>query len=242
MKFFIAKVNLKEYAKTGFTQLRPIQVNYREKRFMLPIRLGTVNAAGKQDLFVYGLSQKGRIETTNYRTVKIPTDVDIPEYIKTKQQFAPFYRSLFNTQAAKADDVVFLEYAWNVNSCDPCVTESLTNEELNELGAFWVNKGTGDTYVTRLHVRYDRETFPEDLMFQVTGNTESFQGRYAIHHAWQGEVSCPAATTYLTKTLPKRREAEAKNLAHLTNWDINDIRKNMLPIPQVKDALPKISE
>ncbi len=238
MKFFIAKVNLKEYSKTGFTQLRPIQVNYREKRFMLPIRLGTVNANGKQDLFVYALSRNGRIESTNYRTVKLASDVEIPAYIKTKSQFAPFYKSLFKNQSDKEGGVVFLEYAWNMNWCDPCAADPLTTKELLELGAFWLqpktevnsnqlspNTGASDVYVTRLHVRYDRETFPEDLMFQATGNTENFQGRYIIRHAWQGEAACPAAKSYLTQTVPRQQEEAMKNLARLTGWDINQIRQ-----------------
>ena len=37
---------------------------------MLPIRLGMVNADGAQELFVYALTRKGRVETTNYRTVR----------------------------------------------------------------------------------------------------------------------------------------------------------------------------
>jgi hypothetical protein len=36
MKFFVAKVNLKEYAKSGYTRLRPIQIAYDSARFMLP--------------------------------------------------------------------------------------------------------------------------------------------------------------------------------------------------------------
>ena len=39
---------------------------------MLPIRLGMVNAAGPQELFIYALTRKGRVETTNYRTVRLP--------------------------------------------------------------------------------------------------------------------------------------------------------------------------
>ncbi len=73
MKFFVAKVNLKEQAKLGFSILRPIQVAYESPKFMLPIRLGMVNADGPQELFVYALTRKGRVETTNYRTVKLPT-------------------------------------------------------------------------------------------------------------------------------------------------------------------------
>lgn len=240
MKFFIAKVNLKEYSKTGFTQLRPIQVNYREKRFMLPIRLGTVNATGKQDLFIYALTRNGRVETTNYRTVKLPSDLEIPAYVKDKQQFANFYRDMFRNQVEKEGGAVFLEYAWDMSWCDPCAADPLSSKELQELGAFWIkpdannnNSGAADAYVTRLHVRYDRETFPEDLMFQSTGNTENYQGRYIIRHPWQGEASCPAARDYLNRTAPKQQDEAAKNLAKMTGWDINEIRKQL---PKLKKA------
>jgi hypothetical protein len=53
------KVNLSEKKRLGFTYLRPIQVAYESPKFMLPIRLGMVNADGPQELFVYALSQKG---------------------------------------------------------------------------------------------------------------------------------------------------------------------------------------
>src|SRR5260221_8066816 len=59
MKFFVARVNLKEQAKLGFSYLRPIQVAYESPKFMLPIRLGMVNANGPQDLFVYALTKQG---------------------------------------------------------------------------------------------------------------------------------------------------------------------------------------
>jgi hypothetical protein len=236
MKFFIAKVNLKAYSKTGFTQLRPIQVNYREKRFMLPIRLGTVNAKGKQDLFVYGITREGRIETTNYRTSKVPTDLNIPTYIKTTNQFGKFYKDLFSNQVNKNEDGVFLEYAWNMSWCDPCVGTPLNNKQLNEVGAFWVQPNGGtEAFVTRLHVRYDKETFPEDLMFQVTGNSENFQARYVINHPFAVKpTACPAAKTYVENTLPKRWEEEAKNTASLTGWDVNSIRK------KITETKPKI--
>ena len=73
MKFFVAKVNLKEQAKTGAAYLRPLRVSYESPRFMLPIRLGTVNADGPQDLVILSVSRRGRVETTNYMTVKLPT-------------------------------------------------------------------------------------------------------------------------------------------------------------------------
>ena len=63
MRFFVAKVNLTEQKKLGFNYLRPIQVAYESPKFMLPIRLGMVNANGPQELFIYALTKNGRVET-----------------------------------------------------------------------------------------------------------------------------------------------------------------------------------
>lgn len=243
MKFFVAKVNLKEYSKTGFTRLRPIQIAYNSERFMLPIRLGTVNAQGKQELFIYALTRTGRVETTNYRTVKLPSDVDVPEFIKDKNEFASFYRDMFRTAVDKENGkAVFLEYAWDMNWCDPCAADPLSDKELRELGVFWAGGSNetqpqpsgmfmppsqgADVYISRLHVRYDRDNFPEDLMFQATGNRDNFQGRYIIHHPFKGEASCDAGKAYF-RELPKRQQKAAETLARLTNRDINEIRNKM---------------
>ncbi|NVO07147.1 MAG: DUF2330 domain-containing protein, partial [Rhodoferax sp.] len=59
MKFFVAKVNLQEQAKTGYTTLRPLQFAFESEKFMLPLRLGMLNAPPDkpQDLIVYALTQ-----------------------------------------------------------------------------------------------------------------------------------------------------------------------------------------
>src|SRR3989441_11119038 len=43
MKFFVARVNLEEQARIGATYLRPLQIAFESKKFMLPIRLGMLN-------------------------------------------------------------------------------------------------------------------------------------------------------------------------------------------------------
>src|SRR5438067_4685056 len=142
MRFFVAKVNLKEKAALGFSYLRPLQVAYESPKFMLPIRLGTVNAEGTQELFVYALTRNGRVETTNYRTVKLPSDLDIPLYIK--DDFPPFYKAMFSQQVRREDmNVVFTEYAWDMNWCDPCAADPLSRDELKRLGVFWMNDNDG---------------------------------------------------------------------------------------------------
>ena len=93
----------------GLTFLRPLQFAYESPKFMLPIRLGMLNAKGEQDLLIYMLSRDGRVETTNYRTVKLPSDLEIPEFVKN--DFGTFYKSMFNEQARKENhSVVFTEY------------------------------------------------------------------------------------------------------------------------------------
>jgi hypothetical protein len=231
MKFFVAKVNLKEQKKLGFTYLRPIQVAFESPKFMLPIRLGMVNADGPQELFIYALTSKGRVETVNYRTAKLPADQDVPEFVQA--EFASFYRDMFSTQVAREGmQVVFTEYAWDMGWCDPCASAPLSAEELRALGCYWVNNvsragADGQTpFITRLHVRYDADHFPEDLVFQETGDRTNFQGRFVIRHEWKGTGDCPQARAYRTG-LAERRAKEADNLAQLTGWDLNKIRGKM---------------
>ncbi|MDJ0786760.1 MAG: DUF2330 domain-containing protein, partial [Myxococcota bacterium] len=224
MRFFVAKVNLDAQAKLGFSYLRPLQVAYESRKFMLPIRLGTLNANGSQELFVYTLTRNGRVETTNYRTVKLPTGMDIPTYVK--DDFGSFYKALFDEQVRKEDmRVVFTEYAWDMAWCDPCAADPLSGEQLRELGVYWAKSGQGpaqDVFVTRLHVRYDAEHFPADLVFQETGDRTNFQGRYVLRHAFAGEATCPQAEAYY-RQVREREEREAQQLASLTGWRLSDI-------------------
>ncbi|GJD18247.1 hypothetical protein RIVM261_032030 [Rivularia sp. IAM M-261] len=224
MKFFVAKVNLDKFEESGYQYLRPLQISYTSPKFMLPIRLGMMNALLEQDLIVYILSPQGQAEVTNYRTVKVPSDVNIPVFVK--EEFADFYKSMFQTSYTKEDrKVAFLEYAWDMASCDPCSAEPLSNSELKDAGVFWGDK-SNNVFITRLHVRYTRDKFPEDLIFQETSNKENFQGRYILQHSFTGEAKCAAGREY-KRRLNKRFELEAQTLAKLTNWNIRDIRQKI---------------
>jgi hypothetical protein len=235
MRFFVAKVNLDRMKGLGNNYLRPLQVRYQSLKFMIPLRLGTVNAKGPQDLIVYALTKGGRVESTNYRTVKIPSDIDIPLYVK--DEFGLFYKALFERAVSRENmRAVFVEYAWDMGWCDPCAAEPLSNKELVELGARWIGSaddgafrtnrysggGGSDAFVTRLHVRYDARSFPEDIVFMETKDRSNFQGRYVQRHPWQGPSSCAAATSYRSE-LPARFAREAKNLEDLTGWNRTDI-------------------
>jgi len=247
MKFFVARVNLSEQSRLGFTMLRPIQVSYSSPKFMLPIRLGMVNADGPQELFVFAMSRRGRVETTNYRTVKLPTGMDIPIFVRNR--FPDFYKSMFSEQVRLTNmSAVFTEYAWDMGFCDPCAADPLSPQELRNLGADWISaspatffppragggRGPGvsvpprqQVFLTRLHVRYDNAHFPEDLVFQETADRVNYQGRYVLRHARDGTDNCTAAEQYRA-SLPRRRELEAQTLSELTGWSMADIRRQMV--------------
>ena len=232
LKFFVAKVNLEEFDRNGFEKLRPISIAYESPKFMLPIRLGMMNAQGDQDLLVYLLSPKGQVELTNYRTVKIPSNTEIPEFVQT--EFKDFYTAMFQQSYEQENkQVAFLEYAWDMSTCDPCSAEPLNQEELKDAGVFWLNQpnrvnrwSNSNVFITRLHVRYNRDNFPEDLKFQSTSDRSNFQGRYVIRRPFIGDLTCRAASDYQQEVV-RRQEAEAQNLARITGWDIQDIRKKI---------------
>lgn len=235
LKFFVVKVNLEEHAQSGFDYLRPIQISYESNRFMLPIRLGMANAEEAQDLIVYAFTKNGRVETTNYRTTKIPTDKNIPTFVSGN--FGQFYTDVFEkTYKRNGKNAIMLEYSWDLSSsnftkCDPCSTTPPSYAELKDAGVFWTTPGynngwggadyNGDLFITRLHVKYDREHFPQDLFFQATPNKEAFQGRYVMTHPVQENITCDQAVAYYSKVL-NRRENELDELAYLTGWDIDD--------------------
>jgi hypothetical protein len=215
---------------------------------MLPIRLGMLNADGPQDLLVYFLTKQYRVEVINYRNPKVPSDQEIPVYVK--QEFRQFYTDLFQTATNQENQqAVFTEYAWNMGWCDPCAAEPLSAQELETLGVWWLSPphrpgipgfvprrggrgGSGmPVFVTRVHARYDAQHFPEDLKFKITADNTNFQGRYVLRHPWQGKVSCQAGEQYL-KQLTKRQETQAQTLASLTGWDISQIHTRMaLEVP-----------
>ncbi len=245
MHFFVAKVNLARQAKSATGFLEPIEVSYESDRFMLPIRLGTVNASGPQDMIVYAITRNGRVETANYRPAKMATRVDVPLFVH--DDFGPVYKAAFD-HAVENDGMrsIFLEYAWGLGAgCDPCSGTLPTPSELATLGARWIGAPAAvpaaptmpqqriffpsqrnEGFITRLHVRYDRAHFPEDLLLTETHDQQPFQVVYALHHPFTGPATCKAGEEY-RQGLPAQFRQEAENLSDLTGWTPAEIRSRM---------------
>jgi MYXO-CTERM domain-containing protein len=211
MKFFVAKVDAtKVKMKDGMAMLSPLRFDYEDKAFRLPVRLGLVNSKGTQDLLVH-IVAKSRYDVANYENVTIPTNIDVDE--SAKKKFGAFYAALFDRTLEKHPKAVVTEYAWDTASCDPCPAPPLNMAELSTLGADVLEGITEHGNVlTRLHVRYSKDSLGEDLVFRkaepIAGGREfrsdgklekgaqkagqnNFQARYAIRHPWKGRIACP---------------------------------------------------
>lgn len=226
MKFFVVKVNLAKLQSKGESYLSPIQIAFNSPKFMLPIRLGMANSTGTQDMIVYAFSKQGRVECTNYRTVKVPSDRNIPLFIQPK--FGEFYSRVFNrAYQHEGRNSVFLEYAWDVTpnygmKCDPCVGPPPMEQEFVDAGVgSWLGSRI---FFTRLHVRYDRAHFPSDLVFQETPNNEYFQARYILTHPAEGDFDCEEGKEYLS-TLAAKRKLEVDELTALTGRTYSESAK-----------------
>ncbi|MGI0493780.1 DUF2330 domain-containing protein [Alkalinema pantanalense CENA528] len=253
MKFFVVNINLEKVQRTESGFLRPIVVEYESPQLMLPIRLSTLNARSDQDLIVYVLSPDQMAEVANYPNQTMPTDGvsvrgeisgrEIPTWIN--YYFEEFYQAVFQKAYEQAGkNAAFLEYAGKIASdaCKPCTmdweqVDSLV-KNLPKLGVSWSGTQTrSQTYVTRLHVRYNATTFPRDLEFrmlpvealrsrleaagtQVTAQPDLlFQIRFANLHA----TGTPFGFSALRYWLNDRKTEE--NLVNLTGWSRSEIQQ-----------------
>jgi hypothetical protein len=218
-KFFVAKVDIKKVKRNaqGIVQLSPLRFSFDANELRLPVRLGLLNAGGKQDLIVYVIHPKSRFEVANYANVFIPTNLEVADGVRNN--FPAFYAELFDATVEKMGrKVVVTEYSWQTTGCDPCPVPPLSPADLATLGLDVLEgaqaASSGPSWVlTRLHTRYGKETLSEDLVFreakpamggranwtganddagaQVTeGGVNNFQGRYIIRHFWNGPVAC----------------------------------------------------
>jgi hypothetical protein len=195
MKFFVAKVDIKKVKRDphGQVVLSPLRFGFDANELRLPVRLGLLNANGKQDLLVYVLHPTARFEVANYPNVFIPTNLEVADEVRNN--YGPFYAQLFDETLAKMNNkAVVTEYAWQTTGCDPCPCPPLQPSDLATLGEDSVRGGGDDRQMqgpggfygysgwvlTRLHTRYSKDTLSEDLIFReakpVVGGRANWDG------------------------------------------------------------------
>jgi hypothetical protein len=252
MKFFVVKVNLAALQKSGHGFLHPIVIEYESPKFMLPMRLGTLNATSDQDLTVYVLSPNAVAEVANYPTIPIPTDLastakepsgkELPSLVK--HNFGEFYQAVFQKAYEEGGkSIALMEFAGQFGRCDPC---SIDREALAALSKNLEKTGISESQapitMTRLHVRYNQQTFPNDLEFRLVDFDEMrsrlaqgqnstqqkallyrtgtlHQGRYVIRETTGG------AWSFSRLKYDWQMRHANENLARLTGWSPEKIQQ-----------------
>jgi len=220
MRFFVAKVDVKKvkFDDGGQAMLSPLRFHYDSETFNLPVRLGLLNSAGAQDLIVHILA-RSRYEVANYPNVTIPTNIDVKERVRGAfgQFYVSLFDTTLG-QNPRAVITEYAWQASSCDPCpgEPLdVADILTlgadTLSLNDPTAWDRDIGYRWTLpslfvLTRLHARYGKDSLGEDLVFReaspIGGGREgqdqgaapdsenAFQARYAIRHAWDGEIAC----------------------------------------------------
>ena len=181
--FFAAQVDADalSFDEEGATILEPLQFGYESSIFSLPIRLGTINSPGEQDVVMYIITDEddGAVGISNYTEITVEDEcmVDFDE----EGGVDVYYGTKFAEAWAAEDGEGWLqEYAWRTSSCDPCPTDSPDTEELEEAG---YDGYSWESYFTRIRLRYTPDGADEDVMLYTSGISSSEQIRYIIYNS-----------------------------------------------------------
>ena len=225
-KFFVARVNSKKVTfANGQAVLSPLRFHYDSEKFELPVRLGLVNSSGTQDLIVHVIA-KTRFELANRKNVLVPTNLQLTE--SAMPVFGGIYAELLERTFKANPGAAITEFAWKGAlppptvmvgggiygvTCDPCPPPSPIDDPLARyLGADVlpgvktdddVAKFASVATLTRLHLRYTKDSLTDDLVFAAAepisggipgvekagpAKDNRFQGRYVVMHPFSPAI------------------------------------------------------
>ncbi|WP_199248005.1 hypothetical protein [[Phormidium] sp. ETS-05] len=67
------------------------------------------------------------------------------------------------------------EYVWDTGSCDPCSTQPLNASHMLPLG---MNQESA--FITRMHCQCTKNRYNQDLVFRLSSDKRTYQGRYIL--------------------------------------------------------------
>ena len=176
--YFLAAQVREDAGLADGATLSPLQLTYTDAAGTLPIRLGTLNSTGQQDLTIFGITDvdAGALAISNYPEAEVETDCMLPEGVA----LGDHVDGVLDAALPLTGEAQWVtEYAFQNGSCDPCSPDgSVSAEDLESLG-FDPDYHYGYTYMfTRLHLRYAPEQITQDLVLYESGLTEQRQLRY----------------------------------------------------------------
>ena len=127
--FLIARIN--RDIPEGQNFLSPIQFSYDSDIFSLPIRLGTVNSPGEQDLIVYTI--------TDMDDGQIGIQIDeldiVTDCMSEFDDFNTYYSELVEDTMSDESGHWIREHSWAPYHCDPCTEgDALDDADIQNFG------------------------------------------------------------------------------------------------------------
>ncbi|MFN7143974.1 MAG: DUF2330 domain-containing protein, partial [Myxococcota bacterium] len=176
--FFAAQVREDAGIASG-DMLSPLQFTYDSDVFGLPVRIGTLNSPGTQDLRIYALTdyEKGAVGISNYEEEEI--DHDCMWQPEGDETLTEYYDRQLDDAFGNVDEAAYVtEYSWGNGNCDPCTGVIPDASDIYTLG-YQDDDHYGQYYwFTRLRMRYTPETAHQDLVFYETRRHTQTQMRF----------------------------------------------------------------
>jgi MYXO-CTERM domain-containing protein len=160
--FMVAKVSEEAQLADG-SPLTPLQVSYNSPVFAIPIRLAALSAIEDQDMVIYTLTDydQGRVAISNYPQAELNGGCI---WDKDTSDFTAFYEGEVDRAMAAQEGAAWIsEFSFAAGDCNPCTDYYFGDPtRFEDLGFRGVDEGAWP-WVTRLRVRYSRETADQDL-------------------------------------------------------------------------------
>lgn len=190
--FLAAKVSL-DAAPGEAVWLPPLQVSYETPVMGLPIKLGTLNSPGSQDVILHVLTSgsEGAVQIANLPEVKVEGDDNEACMLRDASEpgvVPARFLADFSSAVEEVGGSAYTRFhAWDLSTvttsmkCDPCppLLEVPGERVLTSLGLTAEEARTAT--LSALRVRY-RSDITEDLVLYGTGATDPRdQVRYIVH-------------------------------------------------------------
>ena len=148
--------------------LSPLQLEYESENLTVPVRLGTVNSPGEQELLLYVLSKDGRHEVANRTSVAAPTDLRLQR--SASGAVAELYSSIIDEQFRRMPGAVVTEFAHTLGS-------RVGYNNVRGFGLSNEQRRAGRWTLTRMRHRFGKE-LDDDLVLRPAEEPLRMTRRY----------------------------------------------------------------
>ncbi|MFK7984574.1 MAG: DUF2330 domain-containing protein [Sandaracinaceae bacterium] len=186
----------------GQRVLSPIQLEYQSDELRVPVRLGTLNSPGEQELLLYVLSREGRFEMANRENVIAPSGARLRD--EYEGGFGAFYQGLMEQVFDAHPGAAVTEYAGRLGGgrvrvrdvwwlgldryrTDPNPYSAISWRDLRQWTVTRIRHRYGTDLDDDLVLRPTTELRNPDARWPRRGN--NFQVRFSVEHAGG---SCPS--------------------------------------------------